>query len=158
MEEQIKIIEIHGFIKVKIIKIHDKYCAYYVVDYNNEYFYADEDEFLKTYLKASISFTLSLDIPFTINNFNVEHLENAIYRLHKELTKDKIPRVEKGQYYYVIRNDFTVARVGENNDNIDNNYYKNFNYFVTKEEAEKCAKKLQQFLIESRKEEALKGE
>ena len=38
MEEQIKIIEIPNFLKVKIVKIPDKYCAYYVERYSNEYF------------------------------------------------------------------------------------------------------------------------
>lgn len=157
MEEQIKIIEIPGFIKVKIIKIHDKYCAYYVVDYNNEYFYADEDEFLKTYLKASISFTLSLDIPFTINNFNVEHLEEAINKLHKELTKDRIPRAEKEQIYYVIASDFTIRRFIELNDNVDNRQHRAYNYFVSESKAKEFASKMQEYLMELWKEELNNG-
>ena len=158
MNETIKTIEIPNFLKVKIIKINEKHCAYYVENYSNRYFYVNEDDFLKTYTRDSISFTLSIDIPFTISIINVEHLENAIYKLHKELTKDEIPRAEKGQYYYVIKNDFTVARLGENNDNVDNNYYKNFNYFTSKVEAEKYAKILHEELIKLRREEAMKKE
>ena len=97
MNETIKTIEIPNFLKVKIIKINEKHCAYYVENYSNRYFYVNEDDFLKTYTRDSISFTLSIDIPFTISIINVEHLENAIYKLHKELTKDEIPRAEKGQ-------------------------------------------------------------
>lgn len=102
MEQEIKIIEITNFLKVKIFNINNKYCVYYVVDYNKDYFYLDEDDFLKTHSKASISYTLSLDMPFTINIINVEHLEKAIYRLHKELTKEQIPRAEKGIYYTIF--------------------------------------------------------
>lgn len=154
--EDIKIIEIPNFIKIKIVKINEKHCAYYVENYSNRYFYVNEDDFLKTYTRDSISFTLSIDIPFTISIINVEHLENAIYKLHKELTKDEIPRAEKGQYYYVIKNDFTVARLGENNDNVDNNYYKNFNYFVSERQAKRFAIKTQDYLIELWKEEMKK--
>jgi len=157
MEELVKIIEIPNFIKVKIVKINEKHCAYYVENYSNRYFYVNEDDFLKTYTRDSISFTLSIDIPFTISIINVEHLENAIYKLHKELTKDEIPRAEKGQYYYVIKNDFTVARLGENNDNVDNNYYKNFNYFVSERQAKRFASKLQDALIDLWKEEREKN-
>lgn len=72
MEEQVKIIEIPNFIKVKIVKINEKYCSYYVEDYSNEYFYRTEDDFLKTHTRASIPYTLSIDIPFTIS-VNVEN-------------------------------------------------------------------------------------
>lgn len=156
MEEQIKIIEIPDFLKVKIVKINNKHCAYYVEDYSNEYFYADEDDFLKTYTRDRISFTLTLDIPFTISVINVEHLENAINKLHKELTKDKIPRAEKEQKYYVINSDFGVIRLKENSDNVDNNYYKNFNYFTSEIQARRFASKMQDYLIELWKEELKK--
>lgn len=153
MEEQIKIIEIPNFLKVKIVKINEKHCAYYVEDYSNEYFYADEDDFLKTHSKASISYTLSLEMPFTINIINVEHLENAINKLYKELTKGKLIRAEKGQKYYVIASDFRVAINIETNSTYANDLYKLHNYFLSKSQAEQFASKLQEHLIELWKEE-----
>lgn len=157
MEEPVKIIEIPNFIKVKIVKINEKHCAYYVEDYSNEYFYADEDDFLKTYTRDRISFTLTLDIPFTISVINVEHLENAIKKLHKELIKNKIPRAEKGQKYYIITSKFNVIENTELNDNYDNTQHRAYNYFVSESKAKEFASKIQNYIIELWKEE-LKGE
>lgn len=151
MEE--KIIEIPNFIKLKIVKINEKHCAYYVEDYSNEYFYADEDDFLQTYTRDKISFTLTLDIPFTISIINVEHLENAIKKLHKELIKNKIPRAEKDTKYYFITQNFEVEDYKERNDYIDNTLYNSFNYFTSENQAREFASKLQEHLIELWKEE-----
>ena len=153
MEEPVKIIEIPGFIKVKIVKINEKHCAYYVANYSNEYFYADEDGFLKTYTRDRISFTLTLDIPFTISVINVEHLEKAIYNLHKELTTGEIPRVEKEQAYYSISSVFTAIKNIELNSEYDNNRHKTYNYFLNESQAKRFANKLQDYLIKLWKEE-----
>lgn len=165
MEEVVKIIEIPNFIKLKIVKINEKYCSYYVEDYSNEYFYRTEDDFLKTHTIASMPYLLSVDIPFTII-VNIENLEEAIYKLHKELTKDqlkeltkdKIPRAKRKEKYYIITIEFKVVAVTELNSYADRDQYKSYNYFTSKKEAEKYAQKLQQFLIESRKEEEMKKE
>lgn len=69
-----------------------------------------------------------------------------------------IPRAEKDTLYYKIESDFKVASLIEENDNIDNKFYESYNYFLTKEEATKCAEKLQQYLIELRKEKYINGE
>lgn len=156
MEEQIKIIEIPDFIKVKIFNINNKYCVYYVVDYNKDYFYLDEDDFLKTHLKASISYTLSLDMPFTINIINVEHLEEAIYKLYRKLTQNIIPRAEKGQEYYVINDNFRVSKTTELNDRLDNIQYRTYNYFTSESLAKEFASKMQEHLMELWKEEMKK--
>lgn len=155
--EDIKIIEIPNFIKVKIVKINEKYCSYYVENYSNEYFYVNEDDFLKTHSKASISYTLSVDIPFTINIINVEHLENAINKLHKELTKDKIPRARKKEKYYIITSKFNVIENTELNDNYDNTQHRAYNYFTSESKARVFATRLQDKLIDLWKEE-LKNE
>ena len=157
MEELVKIIEIPNFIKVKIVKINEKHCAYFVENYSNEYFYADEDDFLKTYTRDRISFTLSIDIPFTISVINVEHLEEAINKLHKKLTKYQIPRAEKEQKYYVISNDFRVGKNTELNDSYDNRHYKAYNYFLNENKAKRFASKMQDYLIELWKEELNNG-
>lgn len=165
MEEQIKIIEIPNFLKVKIVKINEKYCAYYVEDYSNEYFYRTEDDFLKTHTIASMPYLLSVDIPFTII-VNIENLEEAIYKLHKELTKDqlkeltkdKIPRAKRKEKYYIITIEFKVVAVTELNSYADRDQYNSYNYFTSKVEAEKYAKILQETLVKLRKEEYIKGE
>ena len=163
MEEQIKIIEIPNFIKVKIVKINEKYCAYYVEDYSNEYFYRTEDNFLKTHTIASIPYLLSVDIPFTII-VNVENLEEAIYKLHKELTKDQIkeftkdqiPRAKRKEKYYIITIEFKVVAVTELNSYADRDQYKSYNYFTSESQAREFASKLQDALIDLWKEELKK--
>lgn len=69
-----------------------------------------------------------------------------------------LPRVEKDTLYYIIENDFKVGSFIEENDNIDNKFYESYNYFTSKEDAEKYGAKLQAYLIELRKEEYIKGE
>lgn len=64
-----------------------------------------------------------------------------------------IPRVEKETLYYIIDNDFTVVDFIEENDDIDNKFYESYNYFISEEEAMKCAEKLKTYLIKLRKEE-----
>ena len=70
----------------------------------------------------------------------------------------KIDRAKPNTKYYFITSDFGVGKLKEENDNLDKLYYEKFNYFTSKEEAEKYAKKLQEYLIELRKEEYVKGE
>lgn len=95
MEEQI--IEIPNFIKLKIVKINEKHCAYYVEDYNNEYFCANENGYLKTQPKAISFWALSINMPMIEDNINIKPLEEDIYKLHKILTKCKLIRAEKGE-------------------------------------------------------------
>lgn len=152
-KEAFKIIDIPNFITIKIVEINNIDCTYYVESYSDEYFYADEDNFLKTYTRDRISFTLTLDIPFTIDNINVEHLENEIYRLHKELTKGKIPRSERKKPYYAIAPDFTLRRFTELYDNLDNRHYRACNYFTSESQAREFASKMQEYLMELWKEE-----
>lgn len=153
MSEIIKTIEIPNFLKINIIEVNDNYCSYYVVDYNNEYFYADTMEFLKTYIKAGILYELSFDIPFTINNINVEHLEEAIYKLYRILTKNITPRAELKQNYYIIDSDFAVRKLKELNYNFDYRHHSVQNYFLSEIQAKKFASKMQDYLIKLWKEE-----
>ena len=161
MEEEVKIIEIPNFITIKIVKINENYCAYYVEDYSNEYFYNDEGNFLKIQLKARSLWALSLDMPMIVNNISIKHLEKDIYKLHKELdkeldkelTKDKIPRAEENTKYYFITPDFEVEEYEERNDGVDNILYNSFNYFTSESQAREFASKMQDYLIQLWKEE-----
>ena len=163
MEEPVKIIEIPNFLKVKIVKINEKYCSYYVEDYSNEYFYRTEDDFLKTHTIASMPYLLSVDIPFTII-VNIENLEEAIYKLHKELTKDqlkeltkdKIPRAKRKEKYYIITIEFKVVAVTELNSYADRDQYNSYNYFTSESQAREFASKLKDALIDLWEEELKK--
>ena len=157
MEEQVKIIEIPNFLKVKIVKINNKYCAYYVESYSDEYFYTNENDFLKIHSKDMSFWSLSINMPMVDNDIIIKHLEKDIYKLHEELTKDKIPRAEKDTSYYVIKNNFTVESFREQNDNIDNRFYKSYNYFLTENQAKRFASKMQNYIIELWKEELKNG-
>lgn len=165
MEEEVKIIEIPNFITIKIVKINEKHCSYYVEDYNNEYFYANENGYLKTQPKIISFWALSIDMPMIIGNISIKYLEEDIYRLHKELdkelhkklTKGKLIRAERGELYYTITSDFNIIDSVESNHSIDNQRYIACNYFLSKIQAKQFASKLQNYIIELWKEE-LKGE
>ena len=153
MNEPIKIIEIPNFLKIKIVKINNKHCAYYVEDYNHEYFCANENGYLKTQPKIISFWALSIKMPMIEDNINIKPLEEDIYKLHKILTKDKIPRVEKGQKYYIINRDFTVYNIEDCYHGIDNVQYNSYNYFTSESLAKEFASKLQEHLIELWKKE-----
>ena len=120
MEEQIKIIEIPNFITIKIVKINEKYCAYYVVYYNNEYFCANENGYLKTQPKAISFRALSINMPMIEDNINIKPLEEDLYKLYRILKQTTIPRAEKEQKYYIITSKFNVIENTELNDYYDN--------------------------------------
>lgn len=154
-----KTIEIKDFIRILILELNrerESY-VYYVDSYNNEYFYIDEFGRLATYQNIYQKFPLRFHKVLLLDKANIEQLEKEIYTLYKRLTF-KIPRAKKNITYYFINSSFEVIEVEEENVYFDNTLYDKFNYFTSKEEAEKYARKLQQFLIESRKEEYLKGE
>lgn len=157
MEEQVKIIEIPNFITIKFVKINNKYCAYYVVYYNNEYFCANENGYLKTQPKVISFWALSINMPMIEDNVNIKPLEEDLYKLYRMLKQTTIPRAEKGQEYYIINDNFRVSKTTELNDRFDNKQYLTYNYFLSKSQAEQFAGKLQEHLIELWKEE-LKGE
>ena len=157
MNETIKIIEIDDFIKIQILKLTSDTYIYFVDKYNEKYFSIKDDNYLGTCSTSYGCYDLYFQKANIIHCDVINVLEKEVYKWYRQLTFS-IPRAEKGQYYYVIENDFTVDIVEENNDDVDNNYYKNFNYFTSKVEAEKYAKILQETLVKLRKEEALKGE
>lgn len=95
MEEQIKIIEIPNFITIKIVKINEKHCAYYVEEYNNEYFCANENGYLKTQPKVISFWALSINMPMIEDNVNIKPLEEDLYKLYRMLKQTTIPRAEK---------------------------------------------------------------
>lgn len=67
-----------------------------------------------------------------------------------------IPRAKIKEVFYVIAPDFTIKSFIELNDNLDNRQYSIYNYFTSEGEAIRCSKKLREYLIELRKEEAMK--
>lgn len=151
-----KTIEIEDFIKIKILDLNSEDCVYFVEKYNEKYFYMTDNNKLSTHQYIHTFYRLYFQKANIIHKSNLKGLEQDVYELYTQLTFS-IPRVEKGQYYYVIENDFTVDVVEENNDNVDNNYYKNFNYFVSERQAKRFAIKTQDYLIELWKEELKNG-
>ena len=151
-------IEIKNFITINILELNEEECVYFVDSYNEKYFYINNNE-LCTYQKNYTVdiYTLYFQKAEIIHRDNLNILEKEVYRLYRKLTVS-IPRAEKDKYYYFIDTNFKVIKIPEEYDHFDNSQYNSFNYFLTEEEATKYAKKLQQFLIESRKEDYLKGE
>ena len=145
-----KEIKIEDFITIKILELDSERCVYFVDSYNKDYFYRNTNNELCIYQSPRTFYDLYFPRATIIYRKNLDKLKKDVYKLYKQLTF-KIPRAEKGKLYYII-SDFTVSSFREKNDNIDNNFYENYNYFTSEEEATKYAKKLQEYLIELRKE------
>ena len=157
MEELIKNIEIPDFINIRILELNNINCVYFVENYNEKYFYIKEDNVLCTHQPTYVNYGfLYLQRAIVIHRNDLNMLKKDIYNLYKQLTFE-IPRAEIDTKYYFITQNFEVEEYKERNDCIDNTLYNSFNYFTNKEEAQKYAKKLQQYLIELRKE-AMKKE
>ena len=151
-----KEIKIEDFITIRILELNKENCVCFVDDFNEKYFYRDDNNRIYAHQSTYIFYYhLYFQKAKIIYRGHLDDLEKAIYRLHEQLII-KIPRAEIYKTYYFIENDFEVNSFTELNDDIDKKHYKNYNYFKSKEEATKCAEKLKEYLIELRKEEAMK--
>ena len=65
----------------------------------------------------------------------------------------QVGRVKKGEWYYLVdtRNGVEVFSYQDNRDEIDDVLFASGNYFFTKEEAEKFAKKVKRIFLERKK-------
>ena len=155
MEQVMKEIKIEDFITIKILDLSLETCVYFVNDYNEKHFYMTDDNELYTHKSIDIYYNC-YDLYFQkariVHRDNLDKLKKYVYDLHRKLTV-KIGRAEKGEYYYIIDISFGVEKCEEQNDDTDDFMYNTFNYFLSKEEAVKYAQKLQQYLINLRKEE-----
>ena len=152
MEQEIKKIEIEDFITIKIVKINETYSAGYVERFSDNHFYRNEFDQMVTKVRFPMPYSLCFKTPKIIENRELEDLKEKIYKLHKEL-KDRIPRAEKGQEYYVINSDFRVIKFIELNEDFNYKLYYTYNYFLSESKAKEFASKLQEHLIELWKEE-----
>ena len=152
-----KEIKIEDFITIRALELNKEDYVCFVDDFNEKYFYIGNNNELCTHQSDYAFYKLYFQKATIIYCDTLDEIEKDVYKLYKELTF-KIPRAEKGQYYYVIKNDFTVGQLREDNDNIDKYYYEKFNYFLSEECAKEYTKKLQQYLIRLRKEEYIEGE
>lgn len=152
-----KEIKIKDFITIKLLQFKSDVWVYFVDYYNEKYFYIDELEELSTHQNISPSFILKFHKAKAIYDTDIEALKNSVYDLHRKLTF-KTDRAEVGREYYIISRNFNVVSATEFNDIKDDNQYRAYNYFLSKVEAEKYAKKLQEYLIESRKKDCVNGE
>ena len=153
-----KTIKIDNFIRVKILELNKEECVYFVDDFNEKYFYLNDNNKLCTRPIFYTFYNLYFQKAESIYRDNLDELEKDIYKLYRQLTF-KIPRATEGQDYYFISTTFKVERVTDYNGIRSNSHYNSYNYFLSEEEATKCAKKLKEYLIELRKEEeAMKKE
>lgn len=152
-----KEIKIKDFITIKLLQFKSDVWVYFVDYYNEKYFYIDEFGRLATHQNIYQKFPLRFHKVLLLDKANIEQLEKEIYTLYKRLTF-KIPRAKKNITYYFINSSFEVIEVEEENVYFDNTLYDKFNYFTSKEEAQKCAGILCKTLRELRKEYYLKGE
>lgn len=157
MNETIKTIEIDDFIKIRILELEYNKYIYFVEDYNKKYFYINNDNELRTHQYIPTKYSLYCQKAITISYNKLNELEKEVYKLYRQLTF-KIERAEKNAKYYYITDCFEVKSFTEEKYPTDNKLYKSFNYFVSEEEAQKCAGILCKTLRELRKEYYLKGE
>ena len=151
-----KTIEIEDFITIKILDLNSEDCVYFVEKYNEKYFYMKNNK-LSTCQYIPSFYSLYFQKANIIHRSNLNGLEQDVYKLYRQLTF-KIERAKIGETYYFITDCFEVKSFREEKYPTDNKLYKSFNYFVSKAEAEKCAKILSETLIELRKEEYIKVE
>lgn len=152
-----KEIKIEDFITIRVLELNKEDYVCFVEDFNEKYFYIGNNNEVWTYQSDYAFYKLYFQKARVIHRDNLDKLKKDVYDLHRQLTF-KIPRVDKEQDYYVIFNDFSVKANTELNDDYDDMYYNVYNYFTSKEDAEKYGAKLQAYLIELRKEEYIKGE
>ena len=152
-----KTIEIPNFITIRILELNKEDYVCFVDNFNEKYFYIGNNNELCIHQSDYTFYKLYFQKAKIIYCDTLDKIEKDVYELYRQLTF-KIDKAKPNTNYYFITCDFGVGELRENNHNVDNNFYKNFNYFTSKVEAEKYAQKLQQFLIESRKEDYLKGE
>ena len=157
MIDAIRKIEIKNFIRILILELNEEEYVYFVDSYNEKYFYVKDNNELCTHQSIYTYYKLYFSKANTIYRDNLDKLKKEVYELHRQLTF-KIEKAEPNTNYYFITCDFGVGELRENNHNVDNNFYKNFNYFTSKIEAEKYAKILQETLVKLRKEEYIEGE
>ena len=157
MNETIKIIEIDDFIKIQILKLTSDTYIYFVDKYNEKYFSIKDDNYLGTCSTSYGCYDLYFQKANIIHCDVINVLEKEVYKWYRQLTF-KIERAKKGKTYYFINTHFEAKLLVEENCSTDNELYKSFNYFVSEEEAQKCAGILCKTLRELRKEYYLKGE
>jgi hypothetical protein len=157
MIDAIRKIEIKDFIRILILELNEEEYVYFVDSYNEKYFYVKDNNELCTHQSIYTYYKLYFSKANTIYRDNLDKLKKDVYDLHRQLTFS-LPRAKRNAKYYFIDMNFEVQECEERNDYADNIIYNSFNYFVSEEEATKCSEKLKEYLIELRKEEALKGE
>lgn len=151
MIDAIRKIEIKNFIRILILELNEEEYVYFVDSYNEKYFYVKDNNELCTHQSIYTYYKLYFSKANTIYRDNLDKFKKEVYELYRRLTF-KIDRVDYGQEYYYITSKFEVASMIEYNERVDDYYYNSFNYFLSKEESEHYAKKIQQYLIELRKE------
>lgn len=147
-----KEIRIEDFITIKILELNKEEYVYFVDYYNEKYFYMKDNNELCSCPRFYTFYNLYFKKAETVYRDDLEELEKDIYFLHRQLTF-KIDRATEEQDYYFISSTFKVERVTDYNGIRSNSHYNLYNYFLSEEEATKCAKKLREYLIELRKEE-----
>lgn len=152
-----KEIKIEDFITIKLLQFKSDVWVYFVDYYNEKYFYMKDNNKLSTCQYIPSFYSLYFQKANIIHKSNLNGLEQDVYKLYKKLTFS-LPRAEKDTKYYIISRNFNVVSATEFNDIKDDNQYRAYNYFLSKVEAIKCAKILQETLVKLRKEEYIKGE
>lgn len=152
-----KEIKIEDFITIRALELNKEDYVCFVDNFNEKYFYIDNNNKLCTHQSDYAFYKLYFQKATIIYCDTLDKIEKDVYELYRQLTFT-IPRAKEEQDYYFISTTFEVRRMTEFNGKISNPHYKAYNYFLNEEEATKYARKLQQFLIESRKEDYLKGE
>lgn len=152
-----KEIKIEDFITIRALELNKEDYVCFVDDFNEKYFYIGNNNELCTHQYIPTKYSLYCQKAITISYNKLNELEKEVYKLYRQLTF-KIERAKKGKTYYFINTHFEAKLLVEENCSTDNELYKSFNYFVSEEEAQKCAGILCKTLRELRKEYYLKGE
>ena len=152
-----KEIKIEDFITIRALELNKEDYVCFVDNFNEKYFYIGNNNELCIHQSDYAFYKLYFQKAKIIYCDTLDKIEKDVYELYRQLTF-KIERAKKGKTYYFINTHFEAKLLVEENCSTDNELYKSFNYFVSEEEAQKCAGILCKTLRELRKEYYLKGE
>lgn len=127
-------------IKVEITRINDNYSYVILKKLSNSVFMEEGYKKLLCSRNSDKKYILNkqiqFDLPFIVNNSDVEPLLKAYEKINKEFGVEERWRANKNEKYFLVSALGTICDSTELNSDTDNKRYEAGNYFKTEKEAE----------------------
>ena len=126
-------------IKVEITRINDNYSYVILKKLSNSVFMEEGYKKLLCSRNSDKKYILNkqiqFDLPFIVNNSDVESLLKAYEEINKEFGVEERWRANKNEKYFLVSALGTICDSTELNSDTDNKRYEAGNYFKTEKEA-----------------------